>query len=73
VINIETGVSEEVDVLAGEIVFDQKAYILSAITSLEAEITPRRQREALLSIEGKEWLATWDTKIKTLRNELATV
>jgi hypothetical protein len=44
---------------------------LEQIQTLEAEITPRRQREALLTEEGKAWLVEQDAKIAALRAQLA--
>jgi len=41
--------------------------VLSQIATLEASITPRRQREALLTTAGKTWLADVDTQIVSLR------
>ena len=45
---------------------------IRAIQSLEAQITPRRLREAVLNVEGtKDWLETKETEIAALRAELA--
>ena len=41
-----------------------------AIRAIEATITPRRTREALLSDEGKAWLADQDAQIAALRGTL---
>jgi hypothetical protein len=43
---------------------------LGRIAILEASVTPRRMREALLTEAGAEWLATVDSEITTLRAEL---
>ena len=43
---------------------------LVAIADLEAEITPRRMREALLSEEGKTWLTNKESEIATERAKL---
>ncbi len=39
------------------------------IKALEATITPRRQREAILGIDGG-WLATIDQEIADLRSQI---
>lgn len=44
---------------------------LSAIQAIEKEITPRRLREAILNISGKQWLQQKSDEIDTLRRELA--
>lgn len=41
-----------------------------AIRAIEATITPRRTREALLSDEGKAWILAQDARIATLREQL---
>lgn len=38
-----------------------------AIAAIEATITPRRMREALLTTEGKNWLKTQEAEIAKLR------
>jgi hypothetical protein len=45
------------------------ALLLSQITTLEATITPRRQREAILGIDNG-WLADVNAQIATLRAKL---
>lgn len=40
------------------------------IEDLEAKITPRRMREAVLTEQGKAWLVDIESQIKTLREEL---
>lgn len=42
---------------------------LNDILVIEAEITPRRLREAILSEEGKAWLLDKDNKIKAIRGK----
>jgi hypothetical protein len=49
---------------------DEKAKIKSDIAALEATITPRRQREAILSIDTT-WLADVELQIGQLRQQLA--
>lgn len=46
---------------------DPRAAILAQIASLEATVTPRRAREAILSDEGRAWLVDIDARIATLR------
>ena len=48
---------------------DSQAGILSQILTLEATITPRRQREAILGIDNG-WLADVNTQIAALRAKL---
>ena len=45
--------------------------ILAQIAAFEASISPRRQREALLTVAGKDWLAGVDAQIAALRVTLA--
>ena len=40
------------------------------IINLEASITPRRLREALLTEEGKQWLADVEAQIAAYRSQL---
>lgn len=44
--------------------------ILDAIISIEATITNRRLREALLTSEGAEWLSQKEQEIEVLRAQL---
>lgn len=53
-----------------EIANQQASEIKAEITALESAVTPRRVREAVLSEEGKLWLAEQDSKIKALRDQL---
>jgi len=50
-------------------VIDEKAKIKANIAVLEASVTPRRQREAILGI-GTAWLADVELQIETLRSQL---
>ena len=43
--------------------------ILAQISNLEAEITPRRMREAVLGVDGG-WLASKEAEIQVLRGQL---
>jgi hypothetical protein len=43
---------------------------LAEIARIERSITPRRQREALLTDQGKAWLAARDAEIATERAKL---
>lgn len=43
------------------------------IANLEATITPRRMREATLTVEGKAWLADIDAHIASLRAQISAV
>jgi hypothetical protein len=49
---------------------DEKAKIKSDIAALEASVTPRRQREAILAIDTT-WLADVELQIGQLRQQLA--
>jgi hypothetical protein len=49
---------------------DEKAKIKSDIAALEDSVTPRRQREAILSIDTT-WLADIEIQIGQLRQQLA--
>lgn len=44
---------------------------IKLIAELEAAITPRRLREAILSDEGRAWLLGKENQIKTLRSKKA--
>lgn len=46
---------------------DPNAGVDAEIRELEASITPRRLREALLTTEGAAWLAEVDARIAALR------
>jgi len=48
----------------------EKNRILSDIYTLEASVTPRRQREAILAIDTT-WLADVELQIAQLRQQLA--
>lgn len=50
---------------------DEKAKIKADIAALEASITPRRQREAILAIDTT-WLADVELQISQLRQQLAS-
>lgn len=50
-----------------------KAALRAQIVQLEATITPRRQREAILTDAGRTWLNTKDAAIKALRDEMGTL
>lgn len=44
--------------------------LLMLINELELQITPRRQREAILTAEGKQWLEAKEMEIEALRGQL---
>jgi hypothetical protein len=44
--------------------------VLAQIVLLEATITPRRLREATLTVDGKTWLEVVDAQIAALRVQL---
>jgi hypothetical protein len=46
------------------------ASVLAQIVLLEATITPRRLREATLTVDGKTWLEVVDAQIAALRVQL---
>lgn len=50
----------------------EKNRILSDIYTLEASVTPRRQREAILNIDVT-WLADIELQIGQLRQQLASM
>ena len=54
-----------------QIVQIEKNKILTQIVQLEAEITPRRLREAMLG--DTAWLTAKDTEISELRKKLASI
>ena len=58
------------EVIAANAAQAVKATKLSQIAALEATITPRRNREALLTDAGREWLAGVDLQIAVLRASL---
>lgn len=41
--------------------------VLVQIAALEATVTPRRQREAITTAEGKAWMVKLDAQIAALR------
>jgi len=45
------------------------ALLLEQIETLERKVTPRREREAILGIDGG-WMAALNTEVATLRNRL---
>lgn len=47
------------------------APIMAQIQALETQVTPRRQREAILGIDG-EWLSALDRQIAVLRARLSS-
>ena len=47
-----------------------KREALQQISALEAQVTQRRLREAVLSPEGGAWLQSIETQIATLRSTL---
>ncbi len=47
-----------------------KITVMSKIYDLEAEITPRRLREAILTSNGKTWLTNKEAEIATERGKL---
>lgn len=47
-----------------------KREALKQIAALEAQVTPRRMREATLTDDGKLWLTNIETQIAELRSKL---
>jgi hypothetical protein len=71
--NIPFTAEEELEWDARELAFAQalpKIKIKAKIAELEASITPRRQREAILNIDTS-WLADVELQIAQLRQQLA--
>jgi hypothetical protein len=56
--------------LVDEAPINPQEEILRQIYILEAQITRRREREAILTTEGKTWLQNIEAQIETLRNQL---
>ena len=54
-------------ILSEQIEVDEAAIAKATIIALEDEITPRRLREAVLSVKGKTWLVNKDAEITALR------
>ena len=72
--NIPFTLEEEIQWAAEQALFAQeqpKILIKSKIAALEATITPRRTREAILAIDTT-WLADIELQIGQLRQQLAT-
>lgn len=70
--NIPFTEEEEIEWTAQQTLFLQeqpKILIKSKISTLEASITPRRQREAILGIDTT-WLADIELQISELRGQL---
>jgi hypothetical protein len=73
--NIPFTAEEELEWDAQETTFAQelpKTEIKAKIAALETSITPRRQREAILSIDTT-WLADVEIQIGQLRQQLAAL
>jgi len=71
--NVPFTAEEELEWDAQEIAFAQeipKIKIKAKIAELEALVTPRRQREAILAIDTT-WLADVELQIAQLRQQLA--
>lgn len=49
---------------------DASVAVLAQIRALEATVTPRRAREAILTDAGRVWLANVESQIATLRASL---
>jgi len=45
---------------------------INAIQAIEAEITPRRHREAILTDEGRAWMLSKELELDALRSEKNT-
>ena len=56
-----------------ELASETNEKIKAEIAAIEASITPRRFREAMLSDDGKAWIAAQDFKIDELRATLVAV
>ena len=70
--NIPFTEEEEIELVAEKAKFAQEApklLIKSKIATLEAEITPRRTREAILAIDNG-WLSEQEAAIALLRTQL---
>ena len=53
---------------AEELALLKKIALNRSILNVEATITPRRLREAVLTSEGAKWLANKETEIESIRN-----
>lgn len=72
--NIPFTLEEEIQWAAEQALFAQeqpKILIKSKIAAIEATITPRRTREAILAIDTT-WLSEQEAAIALLRTQLAT-
>ncbi len=55
--------------ISEQVPWSQEDYV-QAIADLEAEITPRRIRESVLTPEGQTWLRSKELEIQQLREEM---
>jgi hypothetical protein len=60
---------EQIDAITNPLVSPNRG-IIAQIFQLEITITPRRLREATLTVEGKTWLEGVDAQIAALRAQL---
>lgn len=67
---VVTEVPIYVDKTTDELAAETNAGVLAQIASVEAQITPRRLREAVISSAGATWLVERDTEIAALRATL---
>lgn len=61
-----------VDLSEEELTAQKDADIKAEISAIEASVSPRRLREAMLTAEGKLWIAEQDAKIEELRKQLSS-
>lgn len=64
----EKPTQKEIDALKKE--YSAHLSLLTQIESLEGQITPRRFREAIVSLDGKQWLEKIELQIKALRDKI---
>jgi hypothetical protein len=67
---LPTGSLQITDAEAESIQVPDAPTVAQQILALEATVTPRRLRDAVLTPEGKIWLEDIESKITTLRQEI---
>lgn len=64
---------ENGDLVSSQQVPWDRARYSAEIADKEREITPRRLREAVLTLEGADWLSAKEAEIAALREEMENV
>ena len=63
-------VPSEADIEAAAATVAARRVVLATIATLEADVTPRRMREAVLTQAGADWLAAKEAEIAAERAKL---